>query len=290
MTVTSETTARNDSRRLRLFYAEQSPTLYDQTTHLTMPDYGLAHNSLCDLVYRHARQDGQDSALIVDIGCGTGAEAMRLLYKLPRARIIAVDRSDSMLRGLERKLQEDPSLAKRCHLVAADALSDGFDLHEIMAGSPWEETVLDIAVSAFALHHHGLKLKRKLYEKILVSLRPHGVFLNLDIQGFQAKSLNSMAQAVTEEWIRESFEKLAATDAAAISSAGVAAEELGAEWIAHVSEQNLPLPIEPPAWASSVGNTSVDFEGEADTIRRIGFSEVACPYRMYQTAILWARR
>lgn len=55
---------------------------------------------------------------VLDLGCGTGRVTAALLARLPRGRVIAVDRSDSMAREARAHLPHD-----RAGVVRADALA-----------------------------------------------------------------------------------------------------------------------------------------------------------------------
>lgn len=56
--------------------------------------------------------------VVLDAGCGTGRLTAELLKRLPRGRVIAVDRSENMLRAAARYLR--PPFGERVRFVRAD--------------------------------------------------------------------------------------------------------------------------------------------------------------------------
>lgn len=69
-------------------------------------------------VLERLRLDGDET--VVDAGCGSGRLTARLLERLPRGRVIAVDRSSSMLEVAERELR--PRFGERVSFVETDLL------------------------------------------------------------------------------------------------------------------------------------------------------------------------
>jgi tRNA (cmo5U34)-methyltransferase len=103
---------------------------------------------------------------ILDLGCGTGNELRRIFQKAPNARVKAIDLSNQMLKKLMIKYK--PYLGQM----------------EIVRGSyltiPFEEAHYDYVVSVYTMHHFTADTKRKLYTKILRSLKPGGKYIEGD--------------------------------------------------------------------------------------------------------------
>ena len=59
--------------------------------------------------------------LVLDVGCGTGRLTEKLLQRLPRGRVLAIDLSSNMLHVARDYLK--PSFGRRIHLAIADAAS-----------------------------------------------------------------------------------------------------------------------------------------------------------------------
>lgn len=68
-----------------------------------------------------ARLELEGDETVVDAGCGSGRLTAELLQRLPQGRVIAVDRSESMLAVAERELR--PRFGDRVELLCADLLA-----------------------------------------------------------------------------------------------------------------------------------------------------------------------
>lgn len=100
---------------------------------------------------------------VLDVGCGTGAFAARLVARHPMQHVVGVDVSEGMLAEARRKLGHAPGAA--FVRAAADAL-------------PFDAAAFDIVVSASALHYFP-DPARALAEMHRV-LRPGGRVVVLD--------------------------------------------------------------------------------------------------------------
>jgi SAM-dependent methyltransferase len=112
---------------------------------------------------------GRDDPLILDLGCGPGSLAVRLLDRLPAATVVAVD-ADPVLLALGR------AAAGRQGLRFAD-----LDLRE----PGWTAALnldrpADAAVSTTALHWLAADELAALYAELATVLRPGGVLVNGD--------------------------------------------------------------------------------------------------------------
>src|SRR5690348_7671456 len=71
---------------------------WDAQQQLYMPDREERFTALIDAVEAGT---GRDDPLVLDLGCGPGSLAVRLLHRIPGARVIAID-SDPLLLTLGR--------------------------------------------------------------------------------------------------------------------------------------------------------------------------------------------
>lgn len=108
--------------------------------------------------------------LIVDLGCGPGSLAARLVERLPSARVVGVD-ADPLLLGMARAAYGDrPGL----RFVEGDLRTPGwFD------ALPLDESP-DALVSTTALHWMNRRAFGRLVADAAARLRPGGVFVNGD--------------------------------------------------------------------------------------------------------------
>jgi tRNA (cmo5U34)-methyltransferase len=103
---------------------------------------------------------------VLDLGCGDGEVAGRVLDARPGSEAVAADFSAEML-GRARD---------RFAGAAAVTVVE----HDLEHPLPDAWGTFDAVVSAFAIHHVGDARKRSLYGEVLDRLRPGGAFLNLE--------------------------------------------------------------------------------------------------------------
>ncbi|GLW07699.1 hypothetical protein Misp01_28290 [Microtetraspora sp. NBRC 13810] len=142
-------------------------TRWDQQQEGYLPGREERFTALVDAVEAGA---GRGDPLVIDLGCGPGSLAVRLLERLPEATVVAVD-TDPVLLALGRA-----GYGARHGLVFAD-----LDLR--VPG--WTERLglprpADVAVSTTALHWLPEEHLRRVYAELGGVLRPGGLFLNGD--------------------------------------------------------------------------------------------------------------
>jgi len=128
---------------------------------------------------------------VLDLGCGPGSLSARVLERLPRAEIAAID-SDPVLLAIGRDaLRSLP----RLHFVDADLRTDW------MARLPIPPP-FDAAVSTTALHWLDLPDLVRLFRSLATALRPGGVLLNGDRLEFahDQAMIARMAEAMQPNW------------------------------------------------------------------------------------------
>ncbi|MEU0198008.1 MULTISPECIES: class I SAM-dependent methyltransferase [unclassified Streptomyces] len=106
--------------------------------------------------------------LVVDLGCGPGSLAARLVRRLPQAEIVAVDR-DPLLLELGRTHHPDAA-----RYVDAEIGAPGW------TGALGLDRPLDAAVSTTALHYLDRDTLLRTYRQLAALLRPGGVLVNGD--------------------------------------------------------------------------------------------------------------
>jgi SAM-dependent methyltransferase len=113
---------------------------------------------------------GRADPLVLDIGCGPGSLALRLLDRIPGATVVAVD-SDPVLLALGRAAYEArPGL----RFVEADLREPGWP------GKLGLRRRADAAVSTTALHWLHAPELAAMYAELAGVLRPGGLLLNGD--------------------------------------------------------------------------------------------------------------
>jgi tRNA (cmo5U34)-methyltransferase len=103
---------------------------------------------------------------VLDLGSGDGRLLSLVRLARPQAEAVALDFSDTMIRGLQQRFAGEPLVT----IVA----------HDMNGALPGSLGTFDAVVSSFAIHHLPHERKRSLYGEVHGLLRPGGVFLNLE--------------------------------------------------------------------------------------------------------------
>jgi SAM-dependent methyltransferase len=215
---------------------------------------------------------GRPDPLVLDLGCGPGSLSVRLLDRLPRATVVAVD-SDPLLLALGRAAH-----AGRAGLRFVDC-----DLR----AAGWTAALgldrpADAAVSTTALHWLQPGELAAMYAELARVLRPGGLLLDGDHlleDGQTAPTLARLAQLVSEradarrapagqqeDW--EGWWRAATTDPAL---AGPAARRAAR----HLSEDHH-------------GSETLLLSQHVSALRRAGFAEVGTLWQYGENRILCA--
>lgn len=132
-----------------------------------LPDREDRFNAIIDAVEEIA---GRPDPLVLDLGCGPGSLAVRLLRRLPQATVMAID-ADPLTLALGRAAFGDVAgLEFRDVDLRAAGWSAGLQL----------DREPDAAVSTTALHWLTQPALAALYAELAGLLRPGGVVLNGD--------------------------------------------------------------------------------------------------------------
>jgi ubiquinone/menaquinone biosynthesis C-methylase UbiE len=153
---------------------------YDSDMELMHPN----RNKMLQIMLELLPIPAEASFTALDLGVGTGVFSSAILFRFPNCRVIAVDGAASMVEMAKSRLGP---LAKRVDFRTGDFRY----LRELL---PKGEQ-LDLAYSAFALHHLTPQEKLAVVRDAVGALKPGGWFLNAD--------LIVAADALTEARIQE---------------------------------------------------------------------------------------
>lgn len=107
---------------------------------------------------------------VIDLGCGDGILGRSILQGFPSSRVWFVDFSDTMLAAAAKEVGTND----RATVIKAD-----------FSAPAWSKPFaarqdIDLVVSGFAIHHQPDRRKEELFAEIYRLLAPGGLFLNLE--------------------------------------------------------------------------------------------------------------
>src|SRR4051812_5605211 len=146
---------------------------------------------------------GRADPLIVDLGCGPGSLAVRLLARFPNATVVAVDADPLLLELATTAYADLPGL----RIVDTDLRRPG------LPAALGLDRPADAVVSTTALHWIEAAELHLLYAEVHSLLRPGGVLLNGDHLRDSQPGLQALARDLVT--LREQREAVAGGDAAA---------------------------------------------------------------------------
>ena len=287
----------DEKRRKAFFYAEQDAFCYDDVLELTQPFYWQFHDVILDLFRYHfdSWAPGRNTSVqcsVLDVGCGTGVEGLRLLDAFPALHLIGLDFCQPMLDQFERKLaaRYGTEWRRRCTLSLRDILDEELDTEGLRALLPANASGIQAIVTAFALHHYGPEEKLRAYRLFFDLLPPGGLFVYGDLFSYESTTLADYAQEHEERWILQNFSDSDEGLKSRLREIGKEAGELRSLWIDHLRTYNVPLAIECGWSQNQTGGEPVSGSSELHLLRSAGFREIGCPYRYFQAGVLWARK
>jgi SAM-dependent methyltransferase len=167
-------------------------TRWDRQQEGYLPDREERFTALIDAVEAGT---GRPDPLILDLGCGPGSLSARLLDRLPRATVVAID-TDPLLLALGREAHTGRTGLRFADL---DLRTEGW------ASALGLDRPADAAVSTTALHWLPESGLRTAYAELASALRPGGLFLNGDHLDAGTPELRRLEHALAERATRRRF-------------------------------------------------------------------------------------
>ncbi|NGO70133.1 class I SAM-dependent methyltransferase [Streptomyces boncukensis] len=195
---------------------------------------------------------------VLDLACGTGSIADRVLRRMPKATVVGLDRDPALLALARGYFAQDP----RAEFVTAD-LGDPEWTRALPEG-PY-----DAVLTATALHWMLTEPLRALYGQVAGVVRQGGVFLNADHMPDESAPLIS---AAVQRWERARKER--AREAGELDWASWWTALAAEPALREVAEERFAL-FGNPAEVTHDHN-SEEFqtvEWHARTLREVGFAE-----------------
>jgi SAM-dependent methyltransferase len=242
---------------------------WDRQQEVYMPDREERFTALIDAVEAGT---GRPDPLVLDLGCGPGSLAVRLLARLPEATVVAVD-ADPVTLALGRSgYCAVPGL----RFVDLDLRTTGWSSRlGLEAGRP-----VDAVVSTTALHWLSAVELRELYVTLAGLLRPGGLFLDgdhLHVDEAANPVLGRLERALEEREARRRFPD---------GHAG-RAESWDEWWQAAAADPTLAEAVaERSRSLVHHGNEGAQLASHTSALRAAGFAEVGTLWQRGSSQVL----
>ena len=151
---------------------------YDRWVRIALPTYDEVYRVALDAIDQGTRVLRD----VVDLGAGTGLFAAHVAARHPSAHYHLVDASTQMLEIATRRFASGRARATVLHQELEHFEAEG---------------AYDCAVSSLAIHHLEDDAKRRLFGAVHRSLRPGGVFVNVD----QIRAEDRFAGIYWDRWL-----------------------------------------------------------------------------------------
>ena len=193
----------------------------------------------------------------LDLGCGDGILAAAILAQYPGASGLLLDFSRPMLEIAQEKLAP---LAPNLQFAPADFGEPGW-LAAVAEVAPFE-----VIVSGYAIHHQPDDRKQQLYAEIHQLLAPGGLFVNVE----HVASATPWAEWVWEQYFIDALH-------------AEQAERKTTQDRSHVAQRYRQRP-------DQEANILAPVEQQCDWLRRLGFEDVDCYFKVFELAVFGGRR
>ena len=268
-----------EERRKKFFYAENESCVYDASIELIVPQYKIMHEIMSALLEKHfsmlKNNNTKDiTGSVLDIGFGTGMEAMRVVEKFKNIHLVGIDLCKPMLEKFYEKIKGAP-FYDRIILRHGDFLDkecEPDELKRLLTCEMERDLGFKAVISAFTLHHLSRNEKKEAYRRIYEVLEPGGIMVNGDLFNFLSSELTAYADNYDMAYISTSFDDPNNSLSASIDKDKK--NDLKLRWLKHYQDDNILDPI----------------NIQEKMLRKIGFSQTGCPFRFWQVGILWARK
>ena len=232
-----------------------------------LPDREERFTALIDAV---EEATGRRDPLVLDLGCGPGSLSVRLLDRMPTARVVAID-TDPVLLALGRTAYGDRDGLR---FADVDLRSDGW------TGALGLDRPADAAVSTTALHWLPPEALHVMYARLATVLRPGGLLLDGDHLQDDATAVPTLArlgQALIEREEQRRFP-------------GGLPESWTGWWDGIKADPALAVPVaereQRRLSEDHHGSESVQLATHVDGLRAAGFAEIGTLWQRGENRIL----
>ena len=196
---------------------------FDRIILTLIPHYAAMIHALVDAIPRRT-----GPLRVIDLGCGTGTVAAKILENFPGAQVTCIDLAGNMISLAQSRLARYSQMK---YVVADFRDFDFVDKYDVVA-------------SSLALHHLvSSEDKQDFYRRIYESLDSGGVFYNADVV---LASNESMQAVYMNAWRR-------------YMSGSISGDEIESKWIQKFREEDHPAKlIDQLTWMTEIGFVDVD--------------------------------
>ncbi len=193
----------------------------------------------------------------LDLGCGDGILAAALLEQYPSSKGVLLDFSEPMIQSAKTKLQKH---GENLVFETVDYGESGW-IQSVTSARPF-----DVVVSGFSIHHQADERKRQLYSEIHDSLRPGGLFVNIE----HVSSPTQWIEHVWDDYFIDSLYALSLKEGSTKTREDVAREF----YYRPDKHANILAPV----------------ESQCDWLREAGYVDVDCYFKVFELAVFGGRR
>jgi ubiquinone/menaquinone biosynthesis C-methylase UbiE len=206
-----------------------------------------------DVMLRLIAACGRPVRRVLDLGCGDGPLAAAILQRLPQVEMVLADFSEPMLEAARKRFSA-------AGLPARFVLADYGVPSWTSSVAPWSP--YDAIVSGFSIHHQPDGRKLAVYREIFSLLSPGGVFVNLEHVSSPTLWLRSLQDQVFIDSLHRYHPTRSREDVARFY------------YDRPDKDANILAPLEQQcAW-----------------LRDIGFTDVDCYLKLFESAVFGGRR
>eukprot|EP00339_Tiarina_fusa_P027258 CAMPEP_0117085386 /NCGR_PEP_ID=MMETSP0472-20121206/60033_1 /TAXON_ID=693140 ORGANISM="Tiarina fusus, Strain LIS" /NCGR_SAMPLE_ID=MMETSP0472 /ASSEMBLY_ACC=CAM_ASM_000603 /LENGTH=320 /DNA_ID=CAMNT_0004814637 /DNA_START=215 /DNA_END=1177 /DNA_ORIENTATION=- len=220
----------------------------------------------------------------LDLGCGDGPLANRLLQEFPESHGTLVDHSQPMLDLAKTKLQgysEKNDLDFQLgDFSKGDFLKRGGDDDDDINNN--NNTKFDVIVSGFAIHHVPDSRKRTLYQQIFNLLEPGGVFLNMEHVASPTSDIEDIFEGAFCDSMYNAYQQRQSSSSSSSSSL----EDKGkGEPAAAKIRSEVEAAVKHDLSVDAEANILAPVEAQCEWLRDIGFAHVDCYFKIFILAL-----
>ncbi|KAF0176507.1 MAG: hypothetical protein FD164_2398 [Nitrospirae bacterium] len=262
------------------FYAAKEAPMYDETIEWVAPCYRQMHETMLKLAVKNYSESNQRAGkgskrppIALDMGCGTGAEAVGLLQQIPELRLMGIDLCEPMLHEFAQNanranVDKARYVLKHLDILAPEATNE----IRKAANETFGTEQFQISISAFTFHHFDESERKSAFGKIFNLLTAGGIFLLGDLFNYDEES--TWLTQTTKNWeldfITNNFDREIGKD----PQAAEGLTKLKNEWVRHYR----------------VENRLSGMQRQMRELRDAGFVDVGSPFRYWQVGLVFAKK